>query len=222
MLGDRPLLHGDASLSHGDLVFDPRTDLSQGGGDDAEHPTDITMLRAPLPSDTCGIYFTYIKVNHLLYTCSLDLFEDGILLDSSLVCIHRFERSFTLVEEEFKHKRTTTPSKKEAWKRRRNREEEGHLLQESRTVRPKSDYPTYPPTGHPTYVFGSVHMLVTTSECPTHTPTSRNIRLIVGLSDLPARSHSGRGPCTPSPRLDYIYSSPTSELGLANMIAHLS
>ena len=28
------------SLSHGDLVFDPRSDLSQGGGDDAEHPTD--------------------------------------------------------------------------------------------------------------------------------------------------------------------------------------
>ena len=33
------------SLSHGDLVFDPRSDLSQRGGDDAEHPTDITMSR---------------------------------------------------------------------------------------------------------------------------------------------------------------------------------
>ena len=28
------------SPSHGDLDLDPRTDLSQGGGDDAEHPTD--------------------------------------------------------------------------------------------------------------------------------------------------------------------------------------
>ena len=28
------------SLSHGDLVFDPRSDLFQGGGDDAEHPHD--------------------------------------------------------------------------------------------------------------------------------------------------------------------------------------
>ena len=28
------------SLSHGDLAFDPRSDLFQGGGDDAEHPTD--------------------------------------------------------------------------------------------------------------------------------------------------------------------------------------
>ena len=34
------------SLSHGDLVFDPRSDLTQGGGDDAEHPTDITMSRS--------------------------------------------------------------------------------------------------------------------------------------------------------------------------------
>ena len=33
------------SLSHGDLVFDPRSDLSQGRGDDAEHPMDITMSR---------------------------------------------------------------------------------------------------------------------------------------------------------------------------------
>ena len=40
------------SPSHGDLDFDPRTDLSQGGGDDAEHPTDITMTRVHLASDT--------------------------------------------------------------------------------------------------------------------------------------------------------------------------
>ena len=74
-----------ASLSYGDLVFDPRSDLYQGGGDDAEHPTDITMSSVRLASDTCDIYFTYTKVNHLLYTCSLDPFEDGILLDTPLV-----------------------------------------------------------------------------------------------------------------------------------------
>ena len=78
------------SLSHGDLVFDPRSDLFQGGGDDAEHPTDITMSRVHLASDTCNIYFTHIKVNHLLYTCSLDPFEDGILLDTSPMCMHRY------------------------------------------------------------------------------------------------------------------------------------
>ena len=62
---------------------------------DAEHPTDITMSRVHLASDTCDLYFTYIKVNHLLYTCSLDPFEDGILLDIPLVCMHRYCQSFT-------------------------------------------------------------------------------------------------------------------------------
>ena len=55
------------SLSHGDLVFDPRSGLSQGRGDDVEHPMDITMSRGRSTSDTCVIYFTYTKVNHLLY-----------------------------------------------------------------------------------------------------------------------------------------------------------
>ena len=73
------------SLSHGDLVFYPRSDLSQGRGDDVEHPMDITMSRVRSASNTCDIYFTYKKVNHLLYTCSLDPFEDGILLDTPLV-----------------------------------------------------------------------------------------------------------------------------------------
>ena len=78
------------SLSHGDLVFDPRSDLSQGRGDDAEHPMDITMSRVHLASETCGIYFIHTKVNHLLYTCPLVPFEDGILLDPSLACIHAY------------------------------------------------------------------------------------------------------------------------------------
>ena len=90
---------------------------------------DITMSRVHLASDTCDIYFTYTKVNHLLYTCSLDPFEDGILLDPSLVCIHRCERSYTFIEEESKKKRTSTPSKREAWKRRRKRQEEGSSSQ---------------------------------------------------------------------------------------------
>ena len=36
---------------------------------DVEHPMDITMSRVRLASDTCDIYLTYPKVNHLLYTC---------------------------------------------------------------------------------------------------------------------------------------------------------
>ena len=75
---------------------------------------DITMSRVHLASDTCHIYFIHTKVNHLLYTCSLVPFEDGILLDPSLVCILRCERSYTFIMEESKRKRTTTPSKTEA------------------------------------------------------------------------------------------------------------
>mgnify|MGYP005839040593 CR=1 FL=1 len=89
---------------------------------DAEHPMDITMSRVHSASDTCDIYFTYIKVNPLLYTCSLDTFEDGILLDPPL-CMHRYCRSFTNVEEECKRQGTTTPSAREAWKRRRKKPE---------------------------------------------------------------------------------------------------
>ena len=91
---------------------------------DAEHPTNITMSRVCLASDTCDIYFTHTKVNHLLYTCSLDPFEDGILLDTSPVCMHRYCRSFTDVEEECKRQGTTTPSAREAWKRRWKKGEE--------------------------------------------------------------------------------------------------
>ena len=84
---------------------------------------DITMSRVRLASDTCDIYFTYIKVNHLLYTCSLDPFEDGILLDTPLVCMHRYCRNFTDDEEECKRQGTPTPSAREAWKRRRKKKE---------------------------------------------------------------------------------------------------
>ena len=80
------------------------------------------VSRVRSASDTCNIYFTYTKVNHLLYTCSLDPFEDGILLDTSPVCMHRYFRSFTDVEEECKRQGTTTPSAREAWKRRRKKE----------------------------------------------------------------------------------------------------
>ena len=85
---------------------------------DAEHPTDITMSRVRSVSDTCNIYFTYTKVNHLLYACPLDPFEDGILLDTPLVCIHRYCRN-TMDEEECERKCTTTPSAREALKRRK-------------------------------------------------------------------------------------------------------
>ena len=85
---------------------------------DVEHPTVITMSKVCLASDTCDLYFSYIKVNLLLYTCSLDPFEDGILLDTPLVCMHRYCRNATDDEERCKRQGTPTPSAREAWKRR--------------------------------------------------------------------------------------------------------
>ena len=82
---------------------------------------DITMSRVHSASDMCDIYLAYTKVNHLLYTCSLDPFKDGVLLDTSPVCMHRYCQSFTDVEEECKRQGTTTPSAREAWQRRRKK-----------------------------------------------------------------------------------------------------
>ena len=77
-----------------------------------------TMLRVRLASDTWDFYFTYTKVNHILYTCSLDPFEDGILLDTSPMCMHRYCRNAADDVEECKCEGTPTPSAREAWKRR--------------------------------------------------------------------------------------------------------
>ena len=133
------------SLSHGDLVFDPRSDLFQGGGDDVEHPTIITMSRVRLASDTCDLYFSCIKVNHLLYTCSLDPFKDGILLDTSPVCMHRYCRSFTDVEEECKRQGRTTPSAREAWKRRQKKTENSSQAPDIRPRQPRHPAVPEPP-----------------------------------------------------------------------------
>ena len=80
---------------------------------------DITMSRVRLASDTCDCYFSYIKVNLLLYTCSLDPFEDGVVIDTPPVFMHRYCRSFTDDDEECKRQGTPTPSAREAWKQRR-------------------------------------------------------------------------------------------------------
>jgi len=111
---------------------------------------DITLPRVHLASDTCHIYFIHTKVNHLLYKCPLVPIEDGILLDPSLVCIHRCERSYTFIEEDPKKKRTSTPSKREAWKRRRKRQEEGSSSQATPCARaPPTQCPRASQAGGP-------------------------------------------------------------------------
>ena len=114
---------------------------------------DITMSRVHLASDTCDIYFTYTKVNHLLYTCSLDTLEDGILLVTPYVCMHRYCRNITDVEEECERKCASTPSGREVWKRRRKKgEEDGAAAEASpdirtavRIIRTQPDHPGPPP-----------------------------------------------------------------------------
>ena len=78
--------------------------------DDFVLPMDITMSRVRLASDTFDVHFTYTKVNHLLYACSLDPFEDGIILDTPLLCMHRYCRNAMDDEEECERECTTTPS----------------------------------------------------------------------------------------------------------------
>src|SRR3954466_5684349 len=119
---------------------------------------DITMSRVCSASDTCDIYFTYTKVNHLLYTCSLDLFEDGILLDTPPVCMHRYCRNTTDDEEEGKRQGTATPSAREAWKRRRKK------LQNERYYRALQRY----------YCLQAVLPLPTTAPLPLN-PTSSSV-----------------------------------------------
>ena len=137
---------------------------------------DITMSRVHLASDTCHIYFIHTKVNHLLYTCPLVPFEDGILLDPSLVCIHRCERSYTFIEEESKKKRTSTPSKREAWKRRRKRQEEGSSSQATPCARaPPTPCPRASQAGGPEAPVRTGVYPVRTGSCVTSldTPCAR-------------------------------------------------
>src|SRR4051812_3795043 len=82
---------------------------------DAEHPTYITMLRSPSSRDTRYIHILHLKVNLLLYTCLLGALEDGILLDPPNLCTYRLEPHDERAMEGVGHKRTNTPSAREAW-----------------------------------------------------------------------------------------------------------
>src|SRR4051812_45120374 len=81
---------------------------------------------------TKDTHIEHSKVNSILYTCPFVHSVDGILLDPPLPCILRL-KSYTCVMEEVGRKRTTTPSTREAWKRRRKKRkgEEAAPLQTS-------------------------------------------------------------------------------------------
>ena len=69
---------------HGDEVFDPRSDLSQGRGDDAEHPTIIPMYTQA--------YAFGPKVNSLLSESSFSACKTWMLLQVRTLCILRYTR----------------------------------------------------------------------------------------------------------------------------------
>src|SRR5215216_6420960 len=74
---------------HGDTVHDPRSDLSQGGGDDAEHPMVISMhtfIAAQVPSGPTGL-----KVNPLLFKIYMNIHWTWSLPHHRTLCIIRDE-----------------------------------------------------------------------------------------------------------------------------------
>ena len=85
----------DLSPYHGDEDFDPRSDLSQGGGYDAEHPTFIPMytpttLQAPrIHKMRPRLYTIGHKVNSLLFEPSLSICETWLLAQIYVLCMTR-------------------------------------------------------------------------------------------------------------------------------------
>ena len=88
----------DLSPFHGDEEFDPRTDLPQGRGDDAEHPkvipTDLpTSPMTPIgPTTRTRAKAIEDKVNSLLSELPLSMHETWLLPKSELLCMIRYQK----------------------------------------------------------------------------------------------------------------------------------
>jgi hypothetical protein len=80
---------------HGDEVFDPRSDLSQGRGDDAEHPTSIPMYTTTTPQAPSGpmtrpqAYAIGHKVNPLLNASPFHSCETWLLPNARTLLVLR-------------------------------------------------------------------------------------------------------------------------------------
>ena len=82
---------------HGDEDFDPRSDLSQGRGDDAEHPTVIPMdppsshevPRGPMTRARARALET--KVTSFLSDIIYDPLETWLLPKSEMLCMIRYQ-----------------------------------------------------------------------------------------------------------------------------------
>ena len=86
----------DLSPFHGDEEFDPRTDLPQGRGDDAEHPTTIPMdatstIQAPSgPMTRARARAIQSEVTSLLLEFSPSSSETWLLPKSEILCVIRY------------------------------------------------------------------------------------------------------------------------------------
>jgi len=86
----------DLSPFHGDEELDPRTDLPQGRGDDAEHPTTIPMdatstIQAPSgPMTRARARAIQSEVTSLLLEFSPSLSETWLLPKSEILCVNRY------------------------------------------------------------------------------------------------------------------------------------
>ena len=84
------------SLSHGDEDRDPWTDLSQGRGDDAEHPSTITMDATPPPQGRRGPWTRARaraienEVTSFLFEFHSDSHVSQILPQMETLCILRY------------------------------------------------------------------------------------------------------------------------------------
>ena len=86
----------DLSPYHGDEDFDPRLDLSQGRGDDVEHPTIIPMDASTPPTTPLGpmtrarAKAIEDKVNSLLSELPLSTHETWLLPQTETLCVIRY------------------------------------------------------------------------------------------------------------------------------------
>ena len=89
----------DLSRYHGDEDFDPRSDLSQGRGDHAEHPTVIPMdttstTQAPSgPMTRARARAIQSEVNSLLVELPFDPLETWLLPQTEMLCVLRYQES---------------------------------------------------------------------------------------------------------------------------------
>ena len=86
----------DLSPYHGDEDFDPRSDLSQGRGDDAEHPLIMPMdststIQAPSgPMTRARARAIQSEVTSLLSRFHFDAHETWLLPHTDTLCILRY------------------------------------------------------------------------------------------------------------------------------------